>query len=91
MYTSNTVILALNRMFVLSILVKNGALFYRLHLEGPSDDANKYKCVNELLSDGKIITTYVFSPSPTWLEFSGGIFMGNSASNLLLNVRIHRV
>jgi len=91
MYTSNTVILALNRMFVLSVLIKNGAVFYRLHLEGPSNDVDRYKCINELLSDGKIISTYVFSPSPRWLEFSGGIFMANSASNLLLNVRIHRV
>jgi hypothetical protein len=91
MYTSNTVILALNRMFIVSVLIKNGAVFYRLHLEGPSDDVNKYKCINELLSDGNIIAKYIFSPSPKWLEFSGGIFMGNSASALLLNVTIYRV
>jgi hypothetical protein len=91
MYTSNTVILALNKMFVLSILIKNGAVFYRLHLEGPSDDVNKYRCINELLSDGNIISTYVLSPSPRWMEFSGGIFMGNSATALLLNVSIDRV
>lgn len=91
MYTSNTVILTLNRMFVVSILIKNGAVFYRLHLEGPSDDVDKYKCINELLSDGNVITKYVFSPSPRWVEFSGGILVGNSASPLLLNVSIYRV
>lgn len=91
MYTSNTVMLALNKMFVVSILIKNGTVFYRLYLEGPSDDVNKYKCSNELLSDGNIITTYVVSPSLKWMEFSGGIFMGNSASTRLLNVSIYRV
>jgi hypothetical protein len=78
-------------MFVLSILIKNGTIFYRLHLEGLADDVDSYRCINKLLSDGKIITTYVFSPSPRWLEFSGGMFTGNSASDLLLNVRIYRV
>jgi hypothetical protein len=90
MYTSNTVIFALNKMFVMSILIKNGAVFFRLNLEGPLDDVNKYKCKNVLLSDGNVITTFVFSPSPRWIEFSGGIFMGCSASTLLLNVSIHR-
>jgi hypothetical protein len=90
-YTSNTVILALNRMFVLSVLIKNGTVFYRLHLEGLADDVDNYKCINKLLLDGKIITTYVFTPSPRWLEFSGGMFIGNSASDLLLNVSIYRL
>jgi hypothetical protein len=91
MYTSNTVILALNRMFIVSVLIKNGAVCYRLHLEGPDDDVDKYRCINELRSDGNVIAKYVFSPSPTWLEFSGGIFMGNPASALLLNVTICRL
>jgi hypothetical protein len=90
MYSSNTVIFALNKMFVMSILIKNGAVFYRLHLEGPADDVDKYKCINKLLSDGNVITTFVFSPSPNWREFCGGIFMDCSSSTLLLNVSIQK-
>ncbi|PNF30019.1 hypothetical protein B7P43_G05820 [Cryptotermes secundus] len=89
MYTSNTVIFALSKMFVMSILIKNGAVFYRLNLEGPFDDLNKYKCKHVLLSDDNVITTFVFSPSPKWIEFSGGIFMDCVASTLILNVSIH--
>lgn len=89
MYTSNTVIFALSKMFVMSILIKNGAVFYRLNLEGPMDDLNKYKCKHMLLSDDNVITTFVFSPSSKWIEFSGGIFMDCVASTLLLNVSIH--
>lgn len=90
-YTSNTIIFALSKMFVMSVLIKNGALFYRLNLEGPLDDFNKYKCKNILLSDGNVITTFEFSPSPKWIEFSGGIFMDCLATTVLLNVSIHKV
>jgi hypothetical protein len=91
MYTSNTIIFALSKMFVMSVLIKNGTVFYRLNLEGPLDDLNKYKCKNVLLSDGNVITTFVVPPSPKWIEFSGGIFMDCLASTVLLNVSIYKV
>jgi hypothetical protein len=91
MYTSNTLIFALNKMFVMSILIKDGAVFYRLYLEGPVDDVDRYKCINVLLSDGNAVTTFVSSPSPTWYELSGGVFTGCPGSTLLLNVTIQRM
>ncbi|KDR11330.1 E3 ubiquitin-protein ligase siah-1-like [Zootermopsis nevadensis] len=89
-YSSNTVIFALNKMFLMSILVKNGAVLYRFNLEGPADDIDKYKCVNRLLSGGDVITTFVFSPSPKWKEFYGGIFMDCSSPTIMLNVCIQK-
>jgi hypothetical protein len=90
MYTSNTVVFALSKTFVISVLIKNGAVFYRLHLDGPPDAADKYRCMNVLLSDGNVITTFVFSPSPQWKEFYGGLFMDCSSSTLVLNVSIQK-
>ena len=86
--SSNTVIFALTKIFVISILIKNAAVLYRISLVGTESEFLKYKCMHNFYRNGAFVHRTIMNPSPRWFEFTNEVFGEHLTTDLILKVSI---
>ena len=82
------IIYAFNRVFILSLMVKNNCVHCRLELLGPMIEALKYNCTIQFVLNEHSVTNCAFPPSPFWRMFAGGPFMGGHGPSFRVRVAI---